>query len=128
MGNFQALNLDPKPQYKLVVFQGSDWCSNCIKLENNILSDSDFIQYLEKNNITLDRIDFPRWIKQSKEVIEKNNAIAEQYDFDGNFPTIILTTKESERFFKISQENFSSSDEFKKQIDKHLSTTKSERI
>jgi thioredoxin-related protein len=86
---------------KLLIFQGSDWCSKCIKLEKSILSDTMFTNYLSENHIELQLIDFPQRKKQDIETKERNKSIAEKHGFDGLFPTILLVNIDSEKKTKI---------------------------
>ena len=75
----------------LYIFTGSDWCANCRRLEKNILSDSLFLKTIESNNIEIEIIDFPQRKKLSPEVIKRNESIAEIYNFQGVFPTLVLS-------------------------------------
>lgn len=100
------------PDYKrLIVFEGSDWCNNCIRLEDNILSDEAFTDFLEQNQITLERIDFPQRKKLNKEQTKYNRSIAEQLNFEGIFPTLVLcdhdlSTKKKLRYANQNTEEF----------------------
>ena len=53
-----------KNQNIVLVFQGSDWCAPCIKLDREIWSTSEFKTYAEANFILL-KADFPRKKKNS---------------------------------------------------------------
>lgn len=97
----RSQSLHSSDNYKLLIFQGSDWCSKCIKLEKSILSDTAFTNYLTKNHIELQLIDFPQRKKQDMETKERNKSIAEKHGFDGLFPTILLVNIESEKKTKI---------------------------
>ncbi len=77
-------------KYKLVFFEGSDWCVNCIRFDRNVLSDPYFKYFLEKQDIEIERIDFPQRKKQDEATKTYNASIAEKFDFQGVFPTIIL--------------------------------------
>ncbi len=77
-------------KYKLVFFEGSDWCVNCIRFDRNVLSDPYFKYFLEKQDIEIERIDFPQRKKQDEATKTYNASIAEKFDFQGIFPTIIL--------------------------------------
>ena len=110
-------------QYKLLVFEGSDWCANCHRLEKNILSDSLFINQLGKNSIEVERIDFPQRKKLSKNIQSYNRAIAEKYEFDGVFPTLLLIKKNDDSFQKIAYQN-QSVEEFLKLIQSKLENSK----
>jgi protein disulfide-isomerase len=72
----------------LVNFTGSDWCKWCIKLNNEVFSQSEFESYAEKN-LVLVRLDFPRNIQQSNETKMYNNTLAQRYGIQG-FPTILV--------------------------------------
>lgn len=72
-----------------MVFSGSDWCANCIRFEKNILQDSTFQMFVHNNLLYLN-IDFPQRKKQSDLLKKQNEALAEQYNPNGIFPTILL--------------------------------------
>lgn len=99
---FQKTN---QSKYKLIIFEGSDWCTNCRRLEKNILNDTLFLKQLEKMSVNIERIDFPQRKKIAKSTQEYNNSIADKYAFNGDFPTIILTENETISFQKISYTN-----------------------
>ena len=99
---FQATD---QSKYKLIVFEGSDWCPNCRRLEKNILSDTSFLKQLEKMSVNIERIDFPQRKKLTKSIQEYNNSVADKYAFDGSFPTIILALNETMSFQKINYSN-----------------------
>ena len=61
----------------ILVFQGSDWCAPCMKLDREIWKSEDFINYAENNLLSED---------QQK----KNNALAEKYNPNGYFPLVVL--------------------------------------
>jgi thioredoxin-related protein len=78
----------------ILVFQGSDWCAPCIKLDREIWQNEDFISYAKENYIML-LADFPRK-KQNKLEEEqqlKNNQLAETYNREGNFPLVVILDK-----------------------------------
>lgn len=76
--------------WRLIVFQGSDWCAQCILFERNVLSDSTFIRFTQKHTITIVRVDFRQRMKLDSLTQERNNAMAEKFDFEGKFPTVVL--------------------------------------
>ena len=82
---------DKEKGYTLIVFEGSDWCGDCRRFEKNILNDESFVIFLEQQNITLERIDFPQRKKLQKEEQEYNKMMAEKYAFPGKYPTILLS-------------------------------------
>jgi hypothetical protein len=105
-----------EPKYKLIVFQGSDWCSNCIRLENTVLSNEIFIEELDKLNIKIEKIDFPQKKVLPKEVIKYNASIAKKCDFDGIFPTIYLSKIDSNTYQKIILSNKENSQDLIKKV------------
>lgn len=78
---------EKKPIFAL--FTGSDWCPWCIKLDNEILSKKDFVEYA-KNNLVLLYIDFPRKTKLSPETEKYNYSLMKKYPV-GGYPTVVLT-------------------------------------
>ena len=73
-------------------FTGSDWCGWCIKLDKEILSKKEMIQYLNKNFV-LFKADFPRKNQPSQSVMAKNYELMKKYGVRG-YPTIIITDAE----------------------------------
>ncbi len=107
-------------KYKLILFEGSDWCVNCIRLEKNVLTNAAFIDFMKKRNITFERIDFPQR-KQLDEATQQYNAeMAEKYGFQGIFPTIILERSNSEQTQTLEYHDQSCSD-FIAQLSSNLS-------
>lgn len=79
----------------LLVFQGSDWCAPCIKLDREVWSTQEFQQYASSRWVML-QADFPR---RSKNVLdpkqaEANAALAERYNKNGIFPFVVVLDKE----------------------------------
>lgn len=89
----------------LYVFSGSDWCTNCIKLERRVLSDSLFLEKLVRHDLKLEKIDFPQRRKLAAEVKKYNESIAEKFGFNGVFPTLILFSSLSGKHKFITYEN-----------------------
>jgi thioredoxin-related protein len=76
----------------IIVFQGSDWCAPCIKLEKEIWNSNVFTNYAKEHFVIL-KADFPRKKKNklSKEQQNKNNQLAEKYNPHGYFPLVVVT-------------------------------------
>lgn len=74
-------------------FTGSDWCGWCIKLNKEVKSQKEFIEYAAHNLILLE-IDFPRKKKQTAEVKTYNENLMKKYGVRG-FPTILLLDKDA---------------------------------
>lgn len=84
-----------KGDYVLYVFEGSDWCHNCIRLDKNVLSTTAFKEFTKEEEIIVEHIDFPQRKKLDKKTAAYNASIAEKYNFQGIFPTLILVHTES---------------------------------
>jgi thioredoxin-related protein len=80
-----------KNQKIILVFQGSDWCAPCIKLDTEIWSSKEFIKYSKEHFVML-KADFPRKSKNKldKSQQEKNNQLAEKYNTKGYFPYVVV--------------------------------------
>ena len=79
-----------KTENKLLLldFTGSDWCIWCIKLDTDTLSQPEFADYAKKN-LVLVQLDFPNKKPQSYELRKANTRLAEKYDPENAFPTLI---------------------------------------
>ncbi len=79
----------------ILVFQGSDWCAPCIKLDRTIWSSSEFKEYAEENLVLL-QADFPRRKKNklSEAQTAHNAMLAETYNRQGIFPMVAVLTPE----------------------------------
>ena len=75
----------------LLVFQGSDWCAPCIKLDKEIWSSEVFRAYA-KEHFVLVKADFPKRSKNqlSAEQQKKNDQLAEKYNQQGYFPLVVV--------------------------------------
>ena len=75
----------------ILVFQGSDWCAPCIKLNQEIWSTNFFKKYASEHYVML-RADFPR--KKKNSLPEKQTAanakLAETYNKNGIFPLVVI--------------------------------------
>jgi thioredoxin-related protein len=75
----------------VMVFQGSDWCVPCMKLDREIWTSEEFVNYSDENLIML-KVDFPKKRKNKLSEVqqEQNNALAEKYNTVGYFPFVVL--------------------------------------
>lgn len=80
-------------KYILLNFSGSDWCAPCIRLHKEVFASPEFEQ-IAKSSLVPYNADFPRNKKNrlSKELQQRNEALADKYNPLGKFPyTVILT-------------------------------------
>ena len=79
----------------ILVFQGSDWCAPCMKLDRQIWSNEVFKSYA-KDHYVMVLADFPK--RKGNELSEeqqvKNNELAEVYNKNGYFPLVVIITKD----------------------------------
>lgn len=80
-----------KHQPIVLVFQGSDWCTPCIKLDRAIWSTDEFKKYAKTHYVML-QADFPRKKKNRLPEAQqaKNNKLAETYNSKGYFPHVVV--------------------------------------
>lgn len=83
-----------KDQNIILVFQGSDWCAPCIKLDREVWSTNEFQEYAKDHFVML-QADFPRKKKNKLETPQqkKNNLLAEKYNKQGFFPHVVVLNK-----------------------------------
>ena len=72
----------------LLDFTGSDWCSWCIKFDEEVLSTGKFRDYAAKR-LALVNVDFPDSKPQSDEVKKANQDLKNKFNVTG-FPTFVL--------------------------------------
>ncbi|WP_291871615.1 thioredoxin family protein [Maribacter sp.] len=75
----------------ILVFQGSDWCAPCIKLDKEIWSTEEFKSYAAEHFVML-QADFPKRKRNAlpQEQTIKNKKLAEQYNPKGYFPFVVV--------------------------------------
>lgn len=78
----------------ILVFQGSDWCAPCMKLDREVWSTETFKSFAEDHFVML-QADFPR--KKKNTLAEKqemqNKELAEKYNKQGIFPLVVILDK-----------------------------------
>jgi protein disulfide-isomerase len=72
----------------LLDFTGSDWCGWCMKLDEEIFSKREFIDYAGKN-LVLVQVDFPMHKAQANDLKAANRALAKKYQVTG-YPTVLI--------------------------------------
>ncbi len=79
----------------ILVFQGSDWCAPCIKLDREVFSTETFQLYAKDHFVMLEA-DFPKKKKNAlpQQQQLKNNALAEKYNKRGIFPLVVMLDKD----------------------------------
>jgi len=82
----------------LIDFTGSDWCSWCIKLHDEVFSKEEFMSYATENYVLV-ALDYPRSDEAKARVPnpERNQELAAKYEISG-FPTVLLMTPDGDVF------------------------------
>lgn len=75
----------------LINFSGSDWCKWCKKLDAEVFTQKEFINYAKKN-LVLVKIDFPQYTQQEPAVQSYNKEVAQMFKVQG-FPTVVVIDK-----------------------------------
>ena len=85
----EIASIESKPI--ILVFQGSDWCAPCIKLDREIWSTDTFKKYSSENYVML-QADFPKRKKNalSEAQTTANAKLAEAYNKNGIFPFVVV--------------------------------------
>lgn len=75
----------------ILVFQGSDWCAPCMKLDREVWSTDTFKSFAEDHFVML-QADFPRKRKNTLAVVQENQnkELAEKYNQQGIFPLVVV--------------------------------------
>jgi hypothetical protein len=89
----------------LYVFEGSDWCANCRRLEKNILTDTAFLALLDSNKVLIERLDFPQRKKLARETVSYNQSMSEKLGFNGDFPTLVIYSRKSQKYTTLRYTN-----------------------
>lgn len=91
--NFDKAKAIAKKENKtiIMVFQGSDWCAPCIKLDKEIWQTETFKSYVKDHFVML-KLDFPKRKKNALDAEQEkhNNALAEKYNKNGYFPYVVV--------------------------------------
>ena len=96
----------------ILVFQGSDWCAPCIKLDHQIWSTTVFKKYAKDHYVML-QADFPKRKKNalSDSQTAANAKLAETYNKNGVFPFVVVLNANGKvlgetGYKKITPENY----------------------
>ncbi|WP_445386129.1 thioredoxin family protein [Robiginitalea sp. IMCC44478] len=79
----------------ILVFQGSDWCAPCIKLDREVWDTPAFKEYAASHFVMV-KADFPRKKKNAlpEQQAKANAALAERYNPNGIFPLVVVMDAE----------------------------------
>ncbi|NRD22434.1 thioredoxin family protein [Winogradskyella litoriviva] len=99
----------------VLVFQGSDWCAPCIKLDREVWNTQEF-QDLAKDKLIMLQADFPRRKKNklSNEQQEHNNTLADKYNKNGYFPYVVILDSDGNQIGSLGYEKTTPTKYFEK--------------
>lgn len=83
----------------LADFTGSDWCSWCVKLKQDVFETPEFKDWASENVILLE-LDYPKRAAQSAATRRQNKELAERYGITG-YPTVLLLDTEGDVLGKL---------------------------
>jgi protein disulfide-isomerase len=99
--DYEAAKARAKAENKPIFtyFTGSDWCGWCIKMEKQVLTKQEFLDYAKEHLVLLE-LDYPRKPenkqKQSAELQAQNKKLDGIFKIEG-FPTVYLLDAEGEK-------------------------------
>ncbi len=76
----------------LANFTGSNWCSYCIKLKNEVFDTPSFKNWAAENVILLE-LDFPRPNLQANWIKQQNNQLRSRYQIE-SYPKVLILNSE----------------------------------
>lgn len=103
--DMQAAKKQAQEQDKFILlkFSGSDWCANCIRLDQKLFQSAEFLE-LAKDRLVLMEADFPMRSKNklSAKLTEQNEALAERFNKKGVFPLVIVLNATGEEIGRMT--------------------------
>lgn len=95
--DIEVAKKEAKSSHKLILlnFSGSDWCAPCIATRRDYFENETFAA-MASENLVLVNADFPRKKKNqlSEDQTRKNEALADIYNKNGDFPLTLLLTSD----------------------------------
>jgi len=90
--NFEEASKISKKTNKPILanFTGSDWCGWCIRLDKEVFSKKEFLEWADENVVLL-TVDFPKKTKLPENIAAQNDALQRAFQVRG-YPTIWLMT------------------------------------
>ena len=73
----------------MILYTGSDWCPPCKLLENEVLSQKEFLFEIDPHYVLV-KLDFPKLVEQDPKIAERNTEWLKRFGIEG-YPTIVLT-------------------------------------
>lgn len=75
-------------KFVLLFFTGSDWCSWCGRLEQEVLSRPEFADAMSDRFVFV-KVDYPAGQKPPKSIMDQNQQLKKRYSIN-SFPTLVI--------------------------------------
>lgn len=85
-------------KYVCLFFTGSDWCIWCMKMQQQILSSSEFMQFANAE-LCMVEVDFPQKKPIEDSLRQQNRQLKSQFDVTG-FPTLVFINGNEEEVLR----------------------------
>jgi thioredoxin-related protein len=121
-GTVAAAADQAKRERKVVMFNftGSDWCSWCMKLRQEVFSQPEFESFA-RDHLVLMEVDFPKRIVQSDALKAANQEAARRMGVKG-YPTLVFFSAEGKLIGRLGYET-GGADAFVQRVTKLIDTT-----
>jgi protein disulfide-isomerase len=88
--NFEAAKAEAAATKRrlLVLFTGSDWCPGCIKFEEEVANQPEFLSFTSVSFVLL-KLDYPRELWQPPELREQNKALRKRFEINV-YPSLLI--------------------------------------
>ncbi|SFI04993.1 thioredoxin family protein [Halpernia frigidisoli] len=84
----------------LIILTGSEWCKPCVKMEKNVIENTEFISYANLNLIILE-INLKRHMDYDTKLVKDYVYFRDKYQAN-SLPSLILVNSEGKEISKIS--------------------------
>jgi len=81
----------------MLFFTGSDWCGWCMRLQNEVFKQPEFVSWANAN-VVLVEVDFPRKSSLAPEIQNQNKGLQQFFEISG-YPTVwfVNATKNNDK-------------------------------
>lgn len=74
-------------------------------MEKKVLADTAFQAAMATAHILVERVDFPQRKRLSAEMVARNDSLAQHYQFEGVYPTLVIVPAGGGRYAKTAYHN-----------------------
>jgi len=84
----------------LIILTGTEWCKPCIKLEENVIEQTDFIEFANKNLVIFE-INLPKRLELTSKVAKDYHNFKTKYETN-SLPSLILVDEKGNEKTRIT--------------------------